>query len=163
MAFDAYLQLEDLEGEAETAGFEGQIEIYSFNFTGMNSASMATQGMGTGKATVSSFNVMKVTDTTSPVIFQNCMQGVHWPTATVTLLKTGGMGEPLPFLVFEFKELYCSSISWSGGAGGDDAPMESLAFDFSAIKITYTQQDEKGTGSKKPVGSWDLRTQTINF
>ena len=86
MAFDAYLMLDGLEGESETSGYEGQIEIYSFSFGASNPASITSSGMATGKATVSSFNVMKTTDTTSPEIFQQCMQGVHWPTATVTLL-----------------------------------------------------------------------------
>ncbi|MBT8404567.1 MAG: type VI secretion system tube protein Hcp [Gemmatimonadetes bacterium] len=162
MAFDAYLELEGLEGESETTGFEGQIEIYSFSFGASNPASITTSGMATGKATVSSFNIMKTTDTTSPEIFQQCMQGVHWPTATVTLLKSGGEAS-LPFLVFEFKELYCSTINWSGGSGGDDRPMESISFDFSAVKVTYSQQDEKGAAAKQPTGAWDLRTQTKNF
>ena len=41
--------------------------------------------------------------------------------------------------------------------------MESISFDFSAVKVTYTQQDEKGAAAKQPTGAWDLRTQTKNF
>lgn len=164
MAFDAYLDLEGLEGESERKGHEKQIEIFSFSFGASNAGSIqgGTTGAGVGKGMVSSFNCMKTTDTTSPVIFQNCMQGKHWPKASVTLNKSGGEAS-LPFLKFEFKEIYCSSIQWSGGAGGDDRPMESVSFDFGACKITYTQQDEKGAAAKVPTGSWNVRTQTKEF
>lgn len=164
MAFDAYLKLEGLEGESVREGHKGEIEIYSFSFGSNNPASISgsTAGAGVGKGTVSSFNIVKTTDTCSPVMFQNCMQGKHWPTATVTLNKSGG-DAALPFLIFEFKEVYCSSLQWSGGTGGDDRPMESASFDFGAVKVTYTQQDEKGAAAKKPTGSWNVRTQTKDF
>lgn len=164
MAFDAYLKLEGLEGESERENHKGEIEIYSFSFGAANPASISgsTKGAGVGKGTISSFNIMKTTDTTSPVMFQNCMQGKHWPTATVTLNKSGG-DAALPFLIFEFKEVYCSSLQWSGGTGGDDRPMESASFDFGAVKVTYSQQDEKGAAAKKPTGSWNVRTQTKDF
>lgn len=164
MAFDAYLKLEGLEGESVRDGHVGEIEIFSFSFGAHNSGSIqgGTTGAGIGKGTVSAFSLMKTTDTTSPVIFQNCMQGKHWPTANVTLNKSGGEAA-LPFLKFEFKELYCSAIQWSGGSGGDDRPMESVSFDFGAVKITYTQQDEKGGAAKVPTGSWNVRTQTKEF
>ena len=41
--------------------------------------------------------------------------------------------------------------------------MESCSFDFGAVKVTYTQQDEKGAAAKKPTGSWNVRTQTKDF
>lgn len=164
MAFDAYLKLQDLEGESIRDGHKGEIEIFSFSFGANNPGSIqgGTTGAGVGKGNVSSFNVMKTTDTTSPILFQNCMQGKHWPTAKVTLNKSGGDAS-LPFLVFEFKEVYCTSIQWSGGAGGDDRPMESVSIDFAAVQVTYSSQDEKGASAKKPTGSWNVRTQTKEF
>lgn len=164
MAFDAYLKLEGLEGESERDGHKGEIEIFSFSFGASNSGSIqgGTTGAGVGKGHVSSFSLIKTTDTCSPVIFQNCMQGKHWPTAVVTLNKSGGDAS-LPFLKFEFKEIYCSSVQWSGGSGGDDRPMESVSLDFGAVKITYKQQDEKGAAAKVPTGSWNVRTQTKEF
>ena len=164
MAFDAYLNMEGLKGESERDGHKDEIEIFSFSFGASNNSTISggTTGSGAGKGTVSSFNVMKTTDTTSPIIFQNCMQGKHWPTAFVTLNKSGGDAS-LAFLKIEFKEIYCSSIQWSGGAGGDDRPMESVSFDFGAVKFTYKQQDAKGVAAKVPAGSWNVRTQTKEF
>ena len=92
------------------------------------------------------------------------------PPVVTALLVDDGLkigrqqrSECLVGLIFEFKEVYCSSIQWSGGSGGDDRPMESCSFDFAAVKVTYTQQDEKGAAAKKPTGSWNVREQTKNF
>src|SRR5437868_2371794 len=102
MAFDAFIKLPDIEGESKRKGFEGQIAILSFSFGASNPSSIGSGGGGgAGKVSLSSFNLMKLSDTTSPVLFQKCCTGDHFAKATVTLNKAGGTA-PLDFLVYEF-------------------------------------------------------------
>jgi len=162
VAFDTFLQLDGLDGESTRAGFEKWIEIYSFSFGASNptTVSAGSSGMSAGKVSLSSFNVMKKTETSSPTIFQMCCVGDHFKTAKLTLNKASGDKKtPLSFLVFAFTEVYVESIQWSGSTGGDDTPTESVSFAFASVTVTYTPQQKTGAAAPKPIiGSWDQTT-----
>lgn len=157
MAFDAFLKIGDIEGEATRKGFEKQIEILSFSWGASNPTTIGSGGGGGGgKAQLSSFNCMKVTDKASPVLFQKTCQGAHFPKATVVLHKAGG-DEAVDYLKYEFERVYIESIQWSGSSGGDDRPTESLSFAFGKVTVTYIEQTETGVKGSPVVGSWDVQ------
>lgn len=157
MAFDAFIKIGDIEGEATRKGFEGQIEIQSFSLGASNPTSIGSGGGGgSGKASLSSMNVMKITDKASPVLFQSCAQGTHFPKATVTLHKAGG-DEAVDYLKYEMERVYVESIQWSGSSGGDDRPAESLSLAFGKVTVTYIEQTETGAKGSPTVGSWDVQ------
>src|SRR5512138_3198017 len=127
MAFDAFIKFTGVDGESKRKGFEKQIEIYSFSWGASNPTTIGMGGGGgAGKVTISSFNLMKKTDITSPILFQACCSGDHFDKVVVTLNKAGGKA-PVDFLKYEFDKVYVESIQWSGSGGGDDTPMESLS------------------------------------
>lgn len=162
MAFDAYLKLEGINGEATRSGFEKHIEIYSFSWGVSNPATIGTAGSGggAGKASLSSFNAMKASDSASPSLFQACANGKHFKTASVTLNKAGGE-KALNYLVYEFENCFIESVQWSGSSGGDDRPTESLSLAFGKVKITYTPQAPTGEKSGEPVvAQYDVTTAT---
>ena len=161
MAWDAFFQIEGVDGEAQRAGHEGQIEIMSFSLGASNPSSVGYgSGGGTGTVSLSSFSVMKLTDATSPALFQKCCEGEHYPTAKLTLKKSGGSGGALDYLVYDFEEVYVDSIQWSGASGGDPLPTESVSFSFGKITVTYAVQNPDGTKAGETPGSWDVRTRT---
>lgn len=159
MAFDTFIKLKDLDGESTRAGFEKWIEIMSFSWGASNPTTVGSHsgGMSAGKVSISSFNIMKRTDSASPVLFQNCCSGKHFETANVTMNKASGdLKKPLSFLVYDFTEVYVDSIQWSGSSGGDDTPTESVSFAFGSVKVTYTPQQKTGAAAPKPiVAKWD--------
>lgn len=162
MAFDVFLKIEGVTGEATATGHEGEIEIYSFSWGASNPTTISSQstGSGGGKVAVSSFNIMKKTDLASPNLFKTCCTGTHYPTALVTFRKAGG--EQLEYLTYLFEEVYVDSIQWSGSSGGDDAPTESVSFSYGKVTITYKPQTaEGGLGGAVPAG-WDVRTVTAS-
>lgn len=156
MAFDAFLKIDGVESEATRKGFEKQIELYSFSWGASNPSTIGSGGGGgAGKATISSFNFMKVTDKASPVLFQMCCSGKHIPRATVVLHKAGG-DEAVNYLTYEFENCFIESIQWSGSSGGDDRPTESVSLAFGKVSITYIEQTITGTKGSPVVGSWDV-------
>ncbi|HTN74762.1 MAG TPA: type VI secretion system tube protein Hcp, partial [Pirellulaceae bacterium] len=95
MAFDTYMKFEgalEVKGESTAAGFEGQIEIYSFSFGASNPVSVGpgSGGLSGGRVSISSFNVMKKTEASSTVLFTACCTGQHFDKVTVTLRKATG-------------------------------------------------------------------------
>ncbi|MEK9501980.1 Hcp family type VI secretion system effector [Gaopeijia maritima] len=164
MAFDAYLKFEGgpkLGGESDRKGHEGEIAILAFSFGASNPATISggTKGSAAGKGVVSAFTVNKTSDTSSAILFQACMKGDHFPKATVTLNKAGGDAH-LPYLIYEFEEVYISSFQMSGSSGGDDRPMETMNLDFGKVKVTYSAQTETGAAGEQIIGQWNVRTQT---
>lgn len=158
MAFDAFLKIDGVDGESTRKGFAGQIELASFSWGASNPTTIGSMGAGggAGKATISSFNCLKATDKASPVLFQACCQGKHFPKATVTLNKAGG-DDAVNYLVYEFEKVFVDSIQWSGSSGGDDRPTESLSITFGKVTISYTPQSDTGAKAGPVRGSWDLQ------
>jgi type VI secretion system secreted protein Hcp len=160
MAYDTFLDIKEVPGESTAKGMEKKIEIYSFGFGASNPVTIGSgaTGMGGGKATLSTFNVMKKTESSSPLLFSACAKGDHFPKAVVTLRKAGGAAGQIEFLKYEFEKVYVQDINWSGSSGGDDAPSESVSFAFGKVTITYTPQDAAGKAGSPIVKSWDVTT-----
>jgi type VI secretion system secreted protein Hcp len=156
MAFDAFIKVPGVDGESKRKGFEKQIEVFSFSLGASNPSSIGQGGGGgSGKASVSSFNFMKKSDITSPVLFQKCCEGEHFDKVVVTLNKSGGKA-PVDFLKYEFEQVFVDSIQWAGSTGGDDTPNESVSLSFGKLSVTYTSQNPDGTKGATKVGQWDL-------
>jgi type VI secretion system secreted protein Hcp len=157
MAFDAFLKIDGVDGESTRKGFEKQMEIQSFSLGASNPSTIGAGGGGGGggKVSISSFNILKRSDSASPKLFNTCCQGDHYPTAVVTLNKSAGKA-PIDFIKYEFEEVYVDTIQWSGASGGDDTPIESVSFSFAKITVTYTPQKPDGSKGSPAVGSWDL-------
>jgi type VI secretion system secreted protein Hcp len=156
MAFDAYLKLDGVEGEATRKGYEKQVFLESFSWGATQSTTRVGSGAGAGKVTVSDFNITKKTDKSSAKLFQACCTGKHFPKAVLSILKAGGEN-PIDYLKYEFKELFVTSIQWSGASGGDDVPMESCSFSFGSVVVTYTEQKADGSKGGAQVAGWDLK------
>lgn len=161
MAFDTYLDLDTVEGEATAKGFEKKIEIYSWSFGCSNPTTVGSgkEGLSAGRVSLSSFNVMKKTEKSSTTLFASCCTGKSFAKAKITCRKAGGEAGQTGFLLYEFEEVMVESVQWSGSSGGDDTPTESVSFAFAKVKVTYNVQSKDGkTFTKGGEASWDLTT-----
>src|SRR5262245_50102328 len=118
MSFDAYMKITspNVDGEATAKGMEKQIELYSFSWGASNPTTVGpgSTGLSAGRASVSSFNVMKKSETSSPKLFAACCAGQHYGKAEVTLRKaTGTDGGQKEFLKYTFEDVMVESIQWS--------------------------------------------------
>jgi len=159
MPFDTFLDIKPgVEGECTAAGMEGKIEIYSFSWGASNPTTVSSgkQGLTGGKVAISSFNVMKKTEKSSPVLFAACCSGKHFDQAIVTMRKATGEAGQKPFLVYTFEDVLIESIQWSGSSGGDETPTESVSLAFAKVKIEYFVQDDKGVMKAAGNVTWDL-------
>lgn len=155
--FNAFLKIEGVKSEATQKGFEGQIALDSFNLGAANPVDVQTGGMGAGKVNLSNFNVSKVTDAASPILFQACCLGKHFPNAVVSICKAGG--DQAVYLQYKFDTVFIASIDWSGG-GGDERPREMLSLAFHKVEMTYKQQKPDGTLGSPVVASYDQMKAT---
>ena len=165
MAFNAYLKIEGIDGEATQKGMEKAIEIHSFSLGASNASSMGpgSSGHGSGRVSISDFSVMKKSEVSSAKLFNYCCEGTAIPTITMHLLKAGGKDTTVEFLKYTFADCVITSIQWSGAAGGDDQPTESLSIAFRKIEIDYMQQTTKDQkGKKAGLAAWDIALNSAN-
>ncbi len=156
MAYDAFLKLDGVTGESQKQNHTGEIDLMSFSWGASNSSSVGTgTGASVGKVSVSDFSIMKSTDSSSPVLFQKCCDGSVIATGVVTLQRQV-QGNATPYLVYNFTNVYVTSIQWSGSGGSGDAPMESVSFCFEVGTVDYTPQSDDGTGGTAIHGGWDV-------
>ena len=158
MAFDAFLKITtpDVAGESTDSTHKGEIELFSFSFGAHNTTTIGsgTGGAGAGKVSFGSFNIMKKTDKTSPLLFQANASGAHYQKCLVTLRKAGGTS-PVEYLKYTFGTVFVESIQWSGSTGGDDTPTESVSFVYGDLQIDYQPQGADGKASGGAIhGGW---------
>jgi len=164
MAFDTFIKLDGgstaVDGESTRTGFEKWIEIFSFSWGASNptTVSAGATGLSAGKVSISSFNVMKKSESSSPHLFAACCVGTHFPKMTAIMNKASGdKDKGLKFLTYTFTDVMVESVQWSGSSGGDDTPTESVSFAFAKVEIMYQQQSTEKGGQAKNIGaSWDL-------
>jgi type VI secretion system secreted protein Hcp len=158
---DAYLKIDGVPGESSAKGFEQQIEIQSFSHNVHQSTDISassTGGATTGRTTHSDFSITKAVDLASPVLLQRCCEGMHIPSLTLTLVRSGG-DTKVPFMVYTLTNLVVSDVSYSGSTDG--LPYESVSFNYGKIEWVYTQQKRAGGGGGgNTTGSWNLQTNS---
>jgi type VI secretion system secreted protein Hcp len=119
-------------------------------------------GSGSGKASLTAFNITKKTDMSSPQLFQACCLGKHFPSATVTLHKAAGEN-PIDYLKLEFTDVFVTDMQWAGTSGmGDDVPEEHVAFTFGKVSMTYNTQKPDGSKDQAIVASYSPKTGTAD-
>lgn len=173
MAFDTYMIIDKgnpVKGESTVTGLTnpaatGWFEIFSWSWGASNPTTVGTTGSGlsAGKVSVSSFNIMKKTEASSPFLFQGCATGEHYKTATVVMRKAAGKAnKQIIFIQYDFQDVMVESIQWSGSSGGDDTPTESVSFAFAKVTLQYWPQNtETGAQGTAIPASWDLTTAAV--
>lgn len=157
MAYDVYLELDGIKGEATAKGHEGQIAILSISW-GCSAATTVGAGKGgisASKVQISSFNIMKQLDSSSVPLFQACCTGKHIPKATITFRKQTGDAQE-GFLVYKLEDVMIEMLQTSGNSGGDDTPTESVSMAFAKMEVEYKKQGKDGKLTAAGQAAWDL-------
>jgi type VI secretion system secreted protein Hcp len=141
MASDFHLKIDGVEGESAHADHKGEIEILSWSWSVSNASSSASGGgSGVGKAHFADLNFTHAYSKASPNLAKSCATGKHFPTVKFTARKQGDGAQD--YLVFTLKEAFITSVSSSGGRGGDVT--EQFAMSYKDIEMAYKPQDGKG-------------------
>ncbi|MFZ4573563.1 MAG: Hcp family type VI secretion system effector [Phycisphaerales bacterium] len=158
MAFDSFIKIDGITGEAEDHKHKGEIEVISYNFgVAQTGTSAAGTGAGSGKCELKNLAFSKKIDKSSPVLFQKSATGEHIPTALLVVRKAGGT--QLEFVKVKMTDVVVSKFDTGGAGAGDDIPTENVELNFTQIEFEYQAQDAKGAAAGGPVkGSWNVKT-----
>lgn len=156
MAFDAYLQIEGIQGESLDNEHQNWIEVLQYNYDAYQSASATASSAGgaaSERAKLSDFQITKFVDRASPKLYESCCAGQHFKRIVFHVNRAGG--KQLRYLEITLEEVIISSVTGNGASAGD-LPLETVRFNFGRIKFNYIQQKrDNGTGSGNIAGGWD--------
>lgn len=140
-ASDFLLRLDGIKGESQDAKHKDEIEIQSFSW-GATRTSPATGGrLAASQPCVKDIAFAKHVDKSSPLLFANAATGMHIPTATLTVRKSGG--EQQEYLVFKLTDVIVSS--YSGGGATGSVPTDAFSLNFAQVEVSYRAQKEDGS------------------
>ena len=108
-----------------------QIEVLSWSWGMTQTAGSTGGGGGAGKVQMQDFHFTKNIDRSSMTLFDACVKGQHFPSATLTARKAGGGQQE--FLHVKFSDLIVSSYQTGGSEGS--MPTESISISFSNIQL----------------------------
>jgi type VI protein secretion system component Hcp len=127
-ATDTYLYIPGVPGEALAAGFEEWIQVETFS-------------VGVVDRACSGFTVMKLLDTSSPILSAAALSGVTYPSMTLKSVKTGDTQQV--FLTFSLTSVVVRSVGLKNAAAG--IPMEQVTFEPAVIAMSYSPQNPDGS------------------
>ena len=156
-----FLKLEGVEGESQTSGHEGEIEILSWSWG-------ASQNPGVSNPTglsytndppvvdrlrVSAIEVEKEVDKATPKLLLKCCDGTRLNNGELHVTDPG-TGQA--YLVIKMKNVYISSYQ-TGGSKGDVVPVDTVSLNFGEVEFEYTEQE--GTGLTHAEG-WNFEADS---
>jgi type VI secretion system secreted protein Hcp len=154
MAFDAFIKIDGIAGEALDSEYEGWIEItgYSFGNTQPTSSTASSAGgAGSGRTKLTDFTFTKTLDKSSVKLLGASCAGDHIDEVVVAVHRSGG--DKVKYLEIILEEVIISNYSL---VARDGLPHETVQLNFGRIKSTYTQQSRSdGSGGGNIADGWD--------
>lgn len=147
-----YLKIAGVDGAVTSAGFEKQIEAFSYSQGNAGCPSGVSVKEAACKAVPSSFHFMIGADPAQIQLKKLLFTGKVIPTATLSLVKSGGDGNPFTYYLIRMENLLIGSIQESGSS---EPPFFSL--ELIPQRIFWFQMVQKQDGSLDTVYSfgWD--------
>lgn len=154
MAFDAYLQITDIAGEALDEQFTQWIEILGYNFGSHQSASATASSAGgaaSGRTTLSNFTFTKYLDSASCKLLEASCAGQHLKEVKLVVCRAGT--EKLKYYEIVLEEVIIADYAQNANSG---VPVEVVQLNYGRIKTTYTRQKRlDGSAGGNVTGGWD--------
>lgn len=140
MAVNAYCIIDGIPGPSTS--LSNAVDILSFSFGASNSAVFGSGASGgesrAGRADVSHVTIMKVTDKTSPNLFDACVSGDYIKTVDIQYFKAMGTKQDVYYKI-HMEKVVVTSVQISGS---NENPTESVSFAFAKVKVSYNPEKD---------------------
>ena len=154
MAFDAFIKIEGIPGEALDEKYRNWIEVSGYSFSTYQSTSATASSAGgatAGRTTLSHFTFTKTLDKSSCKLMEASCAGEHLKEVTLVVSRAGT--EKLKYYEIVLKEVIIADYTQNAAAG---IPVEIVQLNYGRIKTVYTQQKRSdGAGGGNIAGGWD--------
>jgi type VI secretion system secreted protein Hcp len=155
---DFFLKIDSpvIAGESVVEGYENQIEVVSYSFSGARSTSLASgpSGVTQGPFEFSEVNFVLLLDTKAvPLMFSRMASGTKIGKITLTGRALSSENSFI-FMKLELTDAYLSSASVQGNSG--DRPIVNITAVPSKILLETTPRNPNGDPGTPSVFTWDF-------
>jgi type VI secretion system secreted protein Hcp len=158
-AFETYLQLDGIQGEASEMNHKNWIRVMHFSHGVFQEGTGAIGAAGrrvVGKCIHGDFNITKQIDRSTPYLNRECCSGKHIPRAIVEIVATTNNKKEV-ILRYTFDQVVIKSVDIVGG-DGQQVPMENVKLEYSKIKWEYNMVGNDGQKTGNTMAEHNLAT-----
>ena len=143
-----FLKLDGINGESLDKHYKEDIAISSFSLGALNGGSKVSAGGGggAGKVALGEFQITKLVDKTSSVLYKDAVMGTHIKSATLFCRKAGGTQSE--FLEYKLKDVVVAKISQ--GVDYKERSTESVSFTFAKMNVEFIGTTSSGKTLRSP-------------
>src|SRR5690606_5877011 len=117
MAGDAFIQIDQIAGEAEDKDYAGAIEVDGWQWGLSRDSARPSQGARRGAVQVRHFTFSHAIDAASPQLLHRCATGTTLAKAVLTMRRAGGAA--LRYLEATFNNVVIIEVSTGLPAGSE--------------------------------------------
>ena len=155
-ADELFLRIAGIQGESQSKGHEGDINLlsYSQSFTHPAVAGGAGGGGATGRTNCGEVRVTKIVDRSTPALIGRVVSGKHIQKAVITFRKTGGE-QALEYYTVTLTDVVFTAITQSDASGDSATILEQLSMSAARFKFDYRPQKADGSAGSALSFGWD--------
>jgi type VI secretion system Hcp family effector len=158
-AFNIYLRLPGIEGEAVKRGHENWIQVTSFRWGVSQGAPIPGSRGARAAPSFSEITIVKHLDRSSPLLARTCAEGKA--LADAQLVYYGPSGTTVaPLGTIQLSNVRITSVMVESGENGNSGrPVETVTLSFGRVEWTYNEIDPvTGRPRNTVTTGWDLGT-----
>jgi len=143
MAVNAYLTIDTIPGPSTSR--PNAIDVLSFSWGASQTTTYGTGASGqeskAGRADFNHLSIMKVTDKTTPFLFDACVNATNIGKVTLVYDKPVN-NAPQDYFKITIDDVIVTSVQLSGSA---ENPTESVTLAYQSIEVAYAAEKDDAT------------------
>ena len=153
----AYIKFDGVDGEALDKDHKKWSDLASFG-QGLHQPGGGATGATRrrGDVILDDISCSKELDKASPKIAEAICKGKVFPKVEIELTASYTDTGRVTYYKYELKNVLVTSYNISGSGQAEDVPMEDFSLNYEEIKVTYTENDNKGKSKGNVEYSWKV-------
>jgi type VI secretion system secreted protein Hcp len=153
----AYIKFDGVDGEAQDKNHKNWSDLASFG-QAIHQPGGASTGptRRRGDVILDDISCSKELDKASPKIAEAVCKGKVFPKVEIELTASYTDAGRVTYYRYELKNVLVTSYNVSGSGQSDEVPMEDFSLNFEDVKVTYTENDNKGKSKGNVEYSWKV-------
>jgi len=159
MAVFMFLTADGIEGEIQSTGHEGAIEVFKYDISVAQPSSSvsASGGIVGGQADFGNLMIEKIIDKTTPNLALYCASGK--PIAKVQLDLCEANEDKTIFMSYILEGCMITKVEAGGESKTEEIkPLETISFAYGKITWEYTPTTIEGSTEAAIANTWNLAT-----
>ena len=153
----AYILFEGVKGEANDKDHKGWSDLLSFGQALHQPGGGATGATRRrGDVIMEDLTCSKELDKASPKIAEAVAKGKVFPKVEIHLTASTTDKGRQTYYAYELINVMVTSYNVSGSGQAEDVPVEDFSLNYEEIKVTYTENDSKGSKKGNVEYSWKV-------